>query len=53
MRLTYAIFDILKEADWLLFQASADKFCPVRTILLNILWKYKYGCIPKGLCDIL
>ena len=34
IRVTYAIFDILKEADWMLFQASADKFCYVSTILL-------------------
>ena len=25
MGVTYAIFDILKEADWKLFQASGDK----------------------------
>ena len=53
IRVTYAIFDILKEADWMLFQASADKFCYVPTILLYILWKYKYWCIQKGLCDIM
>ena len=49
---TYAIFDILKEADWMLFQASADKFCYVPTILLYISWKYKYWGIQKGLCDV-
>ena len=34
-------FDILKEADWMLFQASAGKFCYMSTILLYILWKHK------------
>ena len=48
---SYAIFDILKEADWMLFQPSADNFCNVPTILLHTPWKYKYWCIQKGLCD--
>ena len=47
----YAIFDILKEADWMLFQASADNSCYETTILLYISWKYKYWCILKGLSD--
>ena len=38
----YAIFDVLKDADWMLFQASADNFCYVLTILLYISWKYMY-----------
>ena len=50
---TYTIFDILNEADWILFQASADNFCYVPTIFFQILWKYKYWCIHKGLCDIM
>ena len=49
---TYAVFDILKEADWMLFQVSADNFCYV-PILLYILWKYRYWCIYRGLCDIM
>ena len=50
---TYAIFDILNEADWILFQASAENLCYMTTILLHILWKCKYWCIQKGLCDIM
>ena len=50
---TYAIFDILKEADWMLFQASANNFCYVPTILLYRLWKCKYWCIQKGLHNIM
>ena len=50
---TYAIFDIWKEADWMLFQASADKLCYMPIIILYILWKYKYRCIQKELCDIM
>ena len=50
---TYAIFDILKEADWMLFQTSADKFSYVTNILLYMLWEYKYWCIQKGSCDIM
>ena len=38
-------FDILKEADWMLFQASSDKLSDVQTILLKILWNYKYWCL--------
>ena len=49
---TYAIFYILKEADWMLFQTSPDNFCYVPTILLYIPWKYKYWCIQKSLCDV-
>ena len=49
---TYPIFDLLKEANWMLFQASAYNFCYVSTILLYISWKYKYWCIQKGLCDV-
>ena len=50
---TYTIFDILKEADWMLSQASPDKFCYMPTIIWYILWKYKYWCIQIGLCDIM
>ena len=50
---TYTIFDILKEADWMLFQASANNFCYVLTILLYRLWKCKYWCIQKGLHNIM
>ena len=49
---TYTIFYILKEADWMLLQASADLFCYMLTILLQISWKYKCWYIQKGLCDI-
>ena len=49
---TYVIIDILKEADWILFQAFADNFCYVPTILLYISWKYKYWYIQKDLCDV-
>ena len=49
---TYPIFDILKEANWMLFQASADNFCYVSTILLYVSWKYRYWCIQKELCDV-
>ena len=41
------------EADWMLFQASADKFGYVPTILLYILWKYKDWYNQKGLCNIM
>ena len=37
----------------MLFQASADKFCYLPTILLYILWKCKYWCIQIGLCNIM
>ena len=37
---TYAIYDILKEADWILSQASANIFCYVPTIFLYSSWKY-------------
>ena len=50
---TFATFDILKEADWMLFQASVDKFCYVPTIFLYVLLKNKYWCVPKSLCDII
>ena len=53
IRFTYAIFDIFKEADWMVFEASANKFCYVPTILLYIWWKYKYWCIQKGLSDVI
>ena len=46
-------FGLGAEADWMLFQASADKFCYVSTIRLYISWKYKYWCIQKGLYDIM
>ena len=49
---SYIIFDILKEANWILFQASLDKFCYVLTILLYISWKYSYWRIQKSLCNI-
>ena len=53
MGVTYAIFDILKEANWMLFQAiQAIQEC-YSTIVFYILWKYKYWCIQKGLCDIM
>ena len=41
IEVTYAIFDILKEADWMLFQPAADNFYYVPTILFYIPWKYK------------
>ena len=37
---THAISVILKQADCMLFQVSADKLCYVSTILLHISWKY-------------
>ena len=49
---SYASFYILREADWMLFQASAGSFYYVPTILLYISWKYKYWCIQKGLCGV-
>ena len=49
---SYASFYILREADWMLFQASADSFYYVPTILFYISWKYKYWCIQKGLCGV-
>ena len=51
-RINYANFDILKEVNWISFQASTDTFCYVPTILLHTLWKYKYLCIQKGLCYV-
>ena len=42
---SYEIFYILKEADWMLFQASANNFCYVLTIFWYIPWKYKYWYI--------
>ena len=37
----------------MLFQPSANNFSYVPTILLYILWKYKYWFIQKRLCDIM
>ena len=48
---TYSIFDILREVDWMLLQTSADNFGYGLIIFLYISWKYKYWCIQKGLCD--
>ena len=36
MGVTYVIFHILKDVDWMLFQASADNLCYVPTILLYV-----------------
>ena len=52
IEVSYVIFDILKEADRMLFEASADNFCYVPTFLLYISWKYNYWRIQKSLCNI-
>ena len=49
---SYLIFDILKETDWMLSQASAYNFCYLPAILLYTSQKYNYWCIQKSLCDI-
>ena len=46
------LIDILKEAEWMLYQASADNFSCVSPNLIYISWTYKYLDIQKVLCNI-